>query len=191
MMPIIVEGSWISANSLNSTFSDLAHFSMSHYPIPEKAYLQEIPDIAPIERRTITPVLNDFFSVYDADEMQNRIDAIKQRMLEEQNLHYQMGRCLRSFTQKVSVPLSKMACGLVQMLDIHYMRVSFAFKRFQRCYEGEQSTFCEQIKQAGWIEDVEREYREEIVPAQNLVADALGFESDRLFKREEIRQSWI
>jgi hypothetical protein len=190
-MPIIVEGSWVSANSLNTMLSDLAQLPMRHYPIPEKAFLQEIPEIASIQSHTITPVLNDIFAVYDANEMQNRIDIFKQRMLIDQNLYYQMGKCLRSFTGRVSVPLSKMACGLVQMLDINYMRVSFAFKRFQRCYEGEQSTFCKQVKQAGWIEDVEKEYREEIVPAQKLVAAALGFEAEALFKREEIRQSWV
>jgi len=180
---------WKSADSINKTMAFLSFFQDSSYLIAEEVYAQEIPDFGSVQTKNIAPVLDDFFAVYDEREMQARIKAIQMKMLQEQNVGYQAGKCLRVFVEKVSsAPLSRVACRLVQWLDRNYMRVSFAFKRFSRCDEGEKSQFCKLVKQAQLLKDVERENREEIEPAQELVAHTLGFVTDELFSREELRR---
>ncbi len=185
----MIQGALFASNSYDLVADSLYLQGERVYRDEEDGLAQVFPNFESFNQQGTgqTPNFEDsgFFSVYSHEDMQNRINVIRQEMLLQQNAVYFAGKCLRSFTAKVAGRLSGTACGLAQLLDIRYMEALFRIKRYRRC-ESEKTAFCKKVKEANLLKAAEDELTYDIEPAEELLAHSIGVKKDKLFKREEL-----
>jgi hypothetical protein len=125
------------------------------------------------------------YNVNSYNDIQKQINFMKNQMLVQQNLYFQAGKCLRSFTYAVTGRVSEAACTLVQVLDISYASTIFLYKQLEHCVS-EITPFCKKVRESHLLKIIKDNLTFKIEPAQELLAHSLGVEEEVLFRREPL-----
>ncbi|MFI5344349.1 MAG: hypothetical protein ACHQUC_09035 [Chlamydiales bacterium] len=143
---------------------------------PKMSFEQFGPDLS--ASQTINN-MNDPYDV-DIEGIQPRIHEIQRAVMQQQNLAFFAGRCLRTYTQFVPYRLvSRVVCQMLQYLDFNYAKAELAYNRFRLCVTANNTEVCK-----SGLRNATKVIVEDIQPAQKLLASSLDLEEDDLFRRE-------